>query len=356
MRPFRVAITVPRPRSYPLYHAGSLPPRRGAKARATGSANAKAVEAHYSSGGQVMDRLLEGLDEAGIRPETATQKDLAPADQFHMGGAKSAAGIFAKLAIPAGGTVLDMGCGLGGPARQCALAYHCNVLGLDLSAEFVAVGNSLSSWPSVGLRPGQVKLAVGDVTHMKVGTGYVEAGSVDAGYMLHVGMNVASKAALAKEVARVLKPNALFGLFDPVAPSPPLPLVFPLPFASGPEECALSTPKEYTEAFLAAGLELVSDEDATAFCIAALEGQAKQRLALESERPDGGSSAPENKPLTLAVVMGPDIVVKVTNLLALLKGGALGAREMVWRKPADAHHLELERQAEAKRNGVFLMD
>ena len=199
--------------------------------------SAARVAAHYSTGG-VLRAIVDGLARLGKTPANATLRDLEPADHFHIGGRDSALALFAELGLRAeesttadkargsprsGGsarTLLDIGCGLGGPARLAASTFGCHVRGIDLTQEYVHVGNAIrcdyvahgciraapdrllarrSCWEGVGLSE-HVTLEVADATRMEC----VFDGSVDAVSMIHVGMNVADKRALAREVARVL--------------------------------------------------------------------------------------------------------------------------------------------------------
>ena len=106
-------------------------------------------------------------------------------DEFHIGGAPAAVSLFDQLSIQPDSVVLDVGCGLGGPARVCSKGHGCRVLGVDLTAEYVAAGNALSAWPSVALHH-QVSLVVGNATDLQ-SVGFKD-NTLDAGYMLHVGM------------------------------------------------------------------------------------------------------------------------------------------------------------------------
>ncbi|TPJ88187.1 methyltransferase domain-containing protein [Mesorhizobium sp. B2-5-13] len=92
--------------------------------------------------------------------------------------------------------VLDIGCGLSGPARQIAAHYGCQVTGIDLTRDYIDAGNVLSSWLHL---EELVSLQQGDA----LGLPFPD-GSFTAAYMLHVGMNIADKGALFSEVARVL--------------------------------------------------------------------------------------------------------------------------------------------------------
>ena len=126
--------------------------------------SAARVAAHYSTGG-VLRAIVDGLARLGRTPATATLRDLEPADHFHIGGRDSALALFAELGLRAeeettnadaarmgrrgGGsvrsvrTLLDVGCGLGGPARLAASKFGCHVRGIDLTREYVHVGNAI---------------------------------------------------------------------------------------------------------------------------------------------------------------------------------------------------------------------
>jgi ubiquinone/menaquinone biosynthesis C-methylase UbiE len=55
--------------------------------------------------------------------------------------------------------------------------------------------------------------------------------SFDGAYMLHVGMNIEDKEKLASEVARVLRPGSVFGIYD-VMRTGPGELAYPVPWAA----------------------------------------------------------------------------------------------------------------------------
>lgn len=49
-----------------------------------------------------------------------------------------------KLSLGTGKSVLDLGCGIGGPARILSKNYRCKVTGIDINKEAVIVGNALT--------------------------------------------------------------------------------------------------------------------------------------------------------------------------------------------------------------------
>ena len=103
------------------------------------------VADHYARDGLVA-AIRDGLAGIGKTESTVTAEDLAPVDEFHIGGPAATGQLAEQLALAAGDRVLDIGCGLGGPARQIAACYDCYVTGIDLTRDYVEAGNILSGW------------------------------------------------------------------------------------------------------------------------------------------------------------------------------------------------------------------
>jgi cyclopropane fatty-acyl-phospholipid synthase-like methyltransferase len=69
----------------------------------------------------------------GKTTDTVTIDDLAPMDEFHIGGRKATEELVSQLQLAPADHVLDIGCGLGGAARFVASRHHCQVTGIDLT-------------------------------------------------------------------------------------------------------------------------------------------------------------------------------------------------------------------------------
>ena len=106
--------------------------------------------------------------------------------------------------------------------------------------------------------------------------------------MIHVGMNIPDKLGLFKQVRRVVKPGAIFGIYD-VMQLTEGSLSFPVPWSSKAETSFVETPSSYRDQLIAAGFEIVSERNRL---VAALEFIARSRGALKpAPRPSSITAA-----------------------------------------------------------------
>ena len=182
------------------------------------------VAAHYHHPG-LEALILDGLAALGQDPDNIDPDVLAAADQLHIGGTDATRSVAEGAGLRAGMRVLDVGGGIGGPARYLAHHLGVTVRGVDLTPESVRTAESLTR--RSGLE-GLVQFSVASALELPF-----DDGSFDAATMLHVGMNIADKAGAFREIHRVLKPGGIFALYDIMSTSPSAPQ-FPLPWASTP--------------------------------------------------------------------------------------------------------------------------
>lgn len=215
---------------------------------------------HYSNGtlpNSYTSNFLTLLESDGLDLTTLKTSSLQKFDQFHVGGYKSSSLVFSKLNIKPGHTVLDVGSGLGGPARQMALEVEgVNVVGVDLFKSYV----ELSSVFNVVLSNEVHDEATGRTTMKNVVPPkffhgdcqelgrYFSAGSFDAAYMIYVGMNIPSLNKLSEQLGLVLKEKGRVSVFDVVRGGEGE-VTYPLPFASREEECFMRDEDTYVEAW-----------------------------------------------------------------------------------------------------------
>jgi SAM-dependent methyltransferase len=163
------------------------------------------VSDHYARN-NLIDAIHDGVVALGKTASTVTVADLAPIDEFHIGGRKATEELVSQLQLSSSDHVLDIGCGLGGAARFIAERHHCHVVGVDLTRDYVEAGQMLCEW--VGLAD-RVSLHQADALSIPFAWE-----TFSAAYMLHAGMNIADKVKLCSEAARVLKPGSFFAIYD----------------------------------------------------------------------------------------------------------------------------------------------
>ena len=251
------------------------------------------VRSHY--GGADLERLIfDGLRGAGIDLEQLSIDDLAAVDQLHAGFLPATRYLLDQLDLSTSTRLLDVGCGIGGPARVAAATYRCPVVGVDLSPDFIRVAQLLTE--RVGLHSlVEHQVAAGD------GIDFPDS-SFDRAMMVHVGMNIPDKAAVFTEVRRVLRPGATFGLFEQMKLSEQPP-TYPLPWAEDERSSFVATPEDYVRDLEGAGFTVDRTED---------------RTAATAGPPGGGPPR-----LSPAAVFGPRFVERIQNNIAATRTGIL---------------------------------
>jgi len=209
---------------------------------------------HYSSG-TLLERLNAALAGDGADPAHPTMEALAPYDQFHGRGIDATEEIAAMLRVSASDRLLDIGSGIGGPARYMSQRFGCRVAGIDLTAEFVEVARLLTRLMGLGSK---VDFEHGNA----LGMPFADA-AFEGAYSMNVSMNIADKAALYREIRRVLKPGGWLMLSE-LAKGPGAPLDYPTPWAATSGESFLSTPEETRDGLEASGFEVVEFHDTSA--------------------------------------------------------------------------------------------
>jgi len=152
--------------------------------------------------------------------------------------------------------VLDIGSGVGGPARALAASHGCLVTGVDLSEPFVDAARYLTERTG---QSGQVSFRTASALELPFDDGHF-----DVVLLQHVAMNIADRARLYREIRRVLKPGGKFATYDVVLRGGEL--HYPVPWARTPDTSFLLTPDATREAVEEAGFRAVvwQDDSATA--------------------------------------------------------------------------------------------
>jgi ubiquinone/menaquinone biosynthesis C-methylase UbiE len=165
-----------------------------------------------------LDAILASLDQAGVARDRVRARDLYCRDlDCHNLGMHDMLEVLAGIAgehrtLGSGDTVLDVGCGLGGPGRFLVDRFGCSVVGIDLLPRRVDIARALTDLTGLGER---ITYHVADATDVPVG----DAGA-DEVWMLDVAVHVRDKRALFGEIARVLRPGGHLVMHDQMAPIP----------------------------------------------------------------------------------------------------------------------------------------
>lgn len=267
------------------------------------------VAQHYARSG-LEAAILDALAAAGRDPDRLAPEDLAAVDEFHLGGRAATAALAADLALAPDERVLDLGCGIGGPARYLAAAHGCRVSAIDLTEAFVHTAEALTR--RCGLadrvsfrRASALALPFAD-------------GTFDAATLIHVGMNIADKATLFREVLRVLRPAGRFGVYDLMRVGDGT-IVHPVPWATTEETSFVATVEEYRRLLGAAGFEIVAAAD-------------RRELALALWREQRARAAREGPPpLGLHLLMGPGAAERLGNAVAAVERGVIAPIQLIAR-------------------------
>ncbi len=133
--------------------------------------------------------------------------------------------------------------------------------------------------------------------------------------MIHVGMNIADKTGVFREVRRVLKPGGMFVIFD-ILRAGGGEIAYPVPWALNEETSFVADLKSYRDALEKAGFRVERDRGRRAFGI-----DFTERMIARGAQ--GGQPA-----LGLHLLMGDLASVMIKNVLTMMKQGVLEPVEL----------------------------
>lgn len=258
----------------------------------------------YSTG-KLRERVFAALRSEGHEPDVLKATDLGEADHFHIGGRAATAFIAEALGIGLGTRVLDVGSGLGGPARYFA-SLGAVVTGVDVTAEFVAVADELDVACGMG----------GSITMLRASaqdTGLPEA-TFDAAVLMHVGMNLDDKPAVFQEIFRLLRAGGTLGIYDLMGTND---LTFPLPWADSQVASHVESDEAYIGHLSGAGFGVSQNIDRRE---EALAGMARMQAGKQS-------------PLSAPMMLGEDPALRMKHVFEAIGSGLITPRLIVALKP-----------------------
>lgn len=231
---------------------------------------------------------------------------LYPFDQLHPMGAEATRGLAKAASVRAGDSILDVGAGLGGPARLLASEFGARVTGIEIDSSYVEAARLLTARTGLDDR---VRFVLGDALALPF------AGAFDVAWVQQSAMNVADKGRLYGGIARALKAGGRLVLADCLKGPGGAPR-FPVPWAGSPERSFLVEAPALRALLEEAGFRALLWRDATAAGI--------QWFRRRRERPARPGAD---------LVMGPEFPLMVANLLANLEERRVQLVEAVLEAP-----------------------
>ena len=142
--------------------------------------------------GNLKERIDNALTESNLNKSDLKIEDLHPIDQYHARGIAATRELAEKLDVKENQTMIDVGCGLGGPARYFAKKFNCNVVGVDITPAFVEVGIDFNKRTNM---TDKVSLSISDGNTLPFYNS-----SFDAAISQHVTMNVENRKRFFSEI------------------------------------------------------------------------------------------------------------------------------------------------------------
>lgn len=267
------------------------------------------VQDHYGAA-DIVERILAAAGAAAPgMPHSADR--FFPYDQLHGRELMATRDHAERLSPSRDAHLLDVGAGIGGPARYFTNAYGCRVTGIDLTPEFVAAATDLTRLCGLA---GRIEFLVADAAHMPF-----EAGSFDHAYCFYVGMNLPDKPAVMRECFRVLRPGAM--LLWTEATSKSGDPHYPLPWSRSAKGSHLDSCETLTRHIAQAGFDILSVDDETG-----------AHLELARQMKAAGAVPPAAQVQANEVVLGADFLARRVNYIRSLADGALASTVVVARR------------------------
>lgn len=269
----------------------------------------KNIENHYLKE-ELYEDIVNRLKEQDIDLNDVKRSDIAGADEFHVRGAAVSKELAESITLE-GATVLDVGCGLGGPCRMLADEYNCQATGIDLSNEYIRTAKELSKLVKLDSKTSFIQ---GDATSLPFNDN-----TFDVVWTQHVQMNIPDKNKLYSETSRVLKPGGHFLYYD-ILKKGEGKVNYPMPWASTSDMSFLFKETDMDEYLTQYGLTKEQSNDQT-------QAGVNFFNALVAKLKEFGPPK-----MGLNVLMGETTKPKLMNLLGHLKSGELELKSGVYKK------------------------
>lgn len=253
----------------------------------------------YSST-NLIEKIISALKGKGVDLDNLKPADLVAFEEFHIGGRKTTRKLSSLTEIKSTMKVLDIGCGIGGPARTLALEFGCDVTGIDISDDYIEAAIFLSE--KLGLSD-KTDFVCGEVREIPF-----EDNSFDIIWSQHLIMNIKEKELLLSEIKRVLKPGGVY-LFHEAFSKRGREIIYPVFWADNDDVSFLVEQAEYLGMIEKAGfkIDIVND--------------VSKESEIFFEKVIAYNSSKGVNPLSLNLLVQNDFEMKIENMYEnLLKG------------------------------------
>ena len=159
-----------------------------------------------------VNALMNWIDKNKCEKGTLSMEKLSSAghlDQYHYLGLQANDEVIEILGLRPGIKVLDVGCGIGGPARYLAWKSGCDITGVDIQSGLVDAGNHVCKMVDLSNR---VELIAGDV----VDKALFQPESFDAFISLLVILHIENRKSLFDSLFSAVKSGGTFLIDDMV--------------------------------------------------------------------------------------------------------------------------------------------
>lgn len=259
---------------------------------------------------ELFEDIINRLKEQNIDLNKVKRSDIAGADEFHVRGATVSKELAGSVDLE-GASVLDVGCGLGGPCRMLADEYNCQATGIDLSNEYIRTAKELSKLVNLDSKTTFIQ---GDATSLPFGDD-----TFDVVWTQHVQMNIPDKQRFYSEISRVIKTGGYFLFYD-ILRKGEGEINYPMPWAGTDDLSFLFKEEQLDNYLIEFGFTKEQSTDQTQAGIEFFN-------TLVDKLKEFGPPK-----MGLNVLMGETTKPKLMNLLNHLKSGELELKSGVYKK------------------------